>query len=292
MLKGCNIFKKYICKDNRGKIKAGTTALVLSLFMMLQTLPSIASANSLNFSGGYSSSKNMQTGYLVSLDPSNNQTVVPASVNNVNNLVGVITSKNSSNISFNSPGSTIEVGTSGVYNVDVSTINGNISKGDKITASIIEGVGMKAINATRIVGVAIQPFNSNSLGAIKETITGQKNNIIYAGQIQINISVSDYSGLPGSTNTNSLLKPFQNFFAKLVNKNVDQNQTLIAMVLILVCVAVAFSMIIVSTVVSIRSIGRNPLARKGITKHTILIIITVTVILLVSFAAAYFVLVG
>ncbi|MEI7674409.1 MAG: hypothetical protein WCI60_01615 [bacterium] len=244
----------------------------------------------MNFSGGYSSSQNIQTGYLVSLDTTNSQTVDPASVNNVNNLAGVVINRNSSNISFNGPGSTIEVGTSGVYNADVSTINGNISKGDKITASIIEGVGMKATNATRIVGVALQSFNSNSSNAVKETITGQKT--IYAGQIPINISIGDYSGQPIAQSTNPTIRPFQNFFAKTINKNVNQNQTLIAMVLILVCLVVALSLILISTVVSIRSIGRNPLARKGITRHTILIIIAVTVILLVSFVASYFILVG
>ncbi len=292
MLKGCDIFNKFIDGHKRVSYKTGIIMLFSGLFLALQILPGLAFANSLNFSGGYNSSQNMQTGYLVSLDTTNSQTVNPASVNNVNNLVGVIINKNSSSISFNGPGSTIEVGTSGVYSVDVSTINGNISKGDKITASIIEGVGMRATSATRIIGVALSSFSTSSSNAVKETITGQKNNSTYVGQIPINISIGDYAGQPIAQSSNPTIRPFQNFFAKTINKNVDQNQTLIAMVLILVCLVVALSLILISTVVSIRSIGRNPLARKGITRHTILIIIAVTVILLVSFIAAYFVLVG
>ncbi len=198
---------------------------------------------------------------------------------------------NASNISFNNTNSAIQVGTSGIYTADVSNINGDINKGDKITASIIEGYGQKATTATRILGVALESFNSSSKGAVAENI-GNRKNSVYVGQIQINISIGDYSG-PSEVNTTSPeLRPFQNFFEKTVSKTVNQTQTLIAMILILVCLVVALSLILISTIVSIRSIGRNPLARKGITRHTILIIITVIAILIISLIASYLVLVG
>ena len=269
-------------------------SLVGLLLFFIQFYPGTISASSLSFSEGYSSSNNIQIGSIVSLNPKNSQSVITANVNNVNNLLGVIINKNSSNISFNSNQSSLEVGTSGIYATNVSTINGNIAKGDKITASIIEGVGMKATSASRIVGTAINGFDSTAIGASKQDISGAngKKYTVYVGQTLINVSVADFSGLTSTLSENSTIRPCQSFFSKIVHKNVSQSQTVAAMTIIMVCVIVSMFLILASTIVSIRSIGRNPLARKGITRHTILIILMVTAILLISFAAAYLVVAG
>ena len=255
---------------------------------------SLASAATLSFSGGYSSSDNIQVGSIVSLNSKNAQSVVTANINNINNLTGVVIRQNSSNIGFNTTKTSIDVGTSGTYPTDVSTINGNISKGDKITASIIEGVGQKATNATKIIGTALSSFDSGTQGAVKETINTDngKTQTIYAGQILVNVSVADFAGTPVSLSDNTSIRPFQSFFSRIVHKSVTQSQTVTALIILLISIGLSLILILASTVVSIRSIGRNPLASRGITSHTILIIVMVVAIILISFVASYLVIQG
>ena len=254
----------------------------------------LVSAATLSFSGGYSSSDNLQVGSIVSLNSKNAQSVVTANVNNINNLTGVVIRQNSSNIGFNTTKTSIDVGTTGTYPTDVSTINGSISKGDKITASIIEGVGQKATNATRVIGTALSSFDPSTQGAVKETITTDqgKAQTIFAGQILVNVAVADFAGTPVSLSDNSSIRPFQSFFSKIVHKNVTQSQTVTALIILLISIGLSLLLILASTVVSIRSIGRNPLASRGITSHTILIIVMVVAIILISFVASYLVIQG
>lgn len=51
---------------------------------------------------------------------------------------------------------------SGNSYVRVSTINGNIKKGDAITSSKVPGVGMKSTRTGYVVGVALEDFSSNN----------------------------------------------------------------------------------------------------------------------------------
>ena len=280
-----------------GRIKFGLRVrpLFLASFIIFSSsLVGVADAATLSFSGGYSSSDNIQVGSIVSLNSKNAQSVVTANINNINNLTGVVIRQNSSNIGFNTTKTSIDVGTSGSYPTDVSTINGNIAKGDRITASIIEGVGQKATVATRVMGTAVSNFDSSSQGAVKETITlgNGKTQTIYAGQILVNVSVADFAGTPISLSDNSSIRPFQSFFSKIVHKTVTQSQTITALVILLISIGISLLLILASTVVSIRSIGRNPLASRGITSHTILIIVMVVAIILISFVASYLVIQG
>ncbi len=272
----------------------GGILIPISLIILCTISTGFASAATLSFSGGYSSSDNIQVGSIVSLNSKNAQSVVTANVNNINNLTGVVIRQNSSNIGFNTTKTSIDVGTSGSYPTDVSTINGSIAKGDKITASIIEGVGQKATSATRIIGTAASSFDSHSQGAVKETIdTGSgKSQTIYAGQILVNVSIADYAGTPVSLSDNGFIRPFQSFFSRIVHKSVTQSQTITALIIILISIGISLILILASTVVSIRSIGRNPLASRGITSHTILIIVMIIAIILISFVASYLVIQG
>ncbi len=263
--------------------------LLLTFFIF----PTYTYANSLSLSSGYDSKNVLQVGTLVSFDPnSNNQLVVTANVNNANNLVGTVINQNNSNISFSSKNTNLQVGTSGTYLANVSTINGDIHKGDRITASIIEGYGMKALSASRVVGTALNNFSSSSKGATKETLSSDGNKVVYIGQILVSISVSDYSGQSTPNYVNPEIAPFKNFFQSAVNKQVTVNQTVTALAAIFIGLILTVITLTVSIIISVRSIGRNPLARKGITRHTILIIVTVLLILLLSVITAYLILAG
>jgi len=253
-------------------------------------IPHIVFADSLSLSSGYSSTQKLQVGSLTSLDPKNNQNVVSANVNNVNNLAGVVINQNNSNISFDNAKSTYQVGTSGVYSVNVSTINGNISKGDRITASIIEGIGMRASSPSRVIGTALDNFDSKAKGASQQSI--DHNRTIFVGQILVNVAIGDFSGIAVTNPLNPNIAPYQNFFQNVLSKKVSQNQTVTALTIISVGLIITILLILISTIISMRSIGRNPLARKGITRHTILIIVMVTVILCISLITAYLVMAG
>src|SRR5688572_5618673 len=80
-------------------------------------------------------SKEIKPGMVVSLGE--NDEVIPATLENVHSLFGVVISNDASN-DTRKP---VDVATSGVALVSVSNINGNIEKGDAISASSIAGIG-------------------------------------------------------------------------------------------------------------------------------------------------------
>lgn len=280
---------KRIFKINKIKqILFGYRTILLFLTAPL-LIGASASASSLSISDSYPTNSTIQSGYIVSLNSS--QQAELANVNNSNNLLGVVISKNSSNISYNSSATSAQVGTSGSYYVDVSTINGDINTGDRISASIIDGIGQKATKPSRVLGIAEANFNKNSTTATKQDINSQIKNI-YVGQIPVSISVSDFAGIPQPIKTNSLVLKFQSFASKVANKNVSENNALIGLIIFSIGLILAVVMLIFSLTIAVRSIGRNPLAKKGIFRYILLIIVMVIVIITLSTGAAYIVISG
>jgi hypothetical protein len=261
-------------------------ASIISAFIMV-SIPSFA--NALSISSSYSSSQNIEAGYLVSLN--SNQTVSLSNVNNSSNLLGVSIKKNTSNISYNSVSPSLEVGTNGIYQLYVSNINGEINAGDRISPSIVDGVGQKASLPGRVIGVAQSSFNPSSTGTVKRYVNSQHPNI-YFGQITVNVFVSDFSGIQISTSTNNLVSKFQNFSSKVLNKKINQNNALMGLVILSVGMIIALFMLAFSLISTVKNIGRNPLAKTEILRYFLLIMLMVLAIIIISIFTSYLVVTG
>src|SRR5882757_8634946 len=111
-------------------------------------------------SQGYKTkSTNISKGALLSLVSSSSTTVEPANSSNATNLLGVAADKPLIELSGSSESST-QVVVGGSTDVLVSTINGAVKAGDKITASPVSGIGMKAVEAAQVIGTAQASLDS------------------------------------------------------------------------------------------------------------------------------------
>jgi hypothetical protein len=130
----------------------------ISLFAMTLVLSLLASSfvhAATTISQSYTSKTDLPVGSIVSLETNTTDKITPASTDNVDNIFGVVISSTGSLLTVTTEGSSqVQVATSGTLPVLASDFNGEIKRGDHITASPFTGVGMKATNNTRIIGVA------------------------------------------------------------------------------------------------------------------------------------------
>jgi hypothetical protein len=239
-------------------------------------------------SQSYYTSDNLSVGSIVSIQSNTSDHVVPAGIDNTSSLLGVVINSNTSLLTIaNATGNQVQVATSGTIPVLVSSINGPIANGDHITASPIAGVGMKATDNVRIIGVAQSALdNSNSK---QETYTDKsgKKQTVTLGNVPVLINVAYYFKEADKT-----IIPFalQNVADAFAGKAVSTLPILIAaaifVVMLIVVVSIVYSMIRSSII----SVGRNPMSQSAIYRDLIQLSALVIVILGVGLISIYMVL--
>jgi hypothetical protein len=223
-------------------------------------------------------------GALVSTLERDGKTVELASPHSAVRLVGVVSKEPV--VAITGEDDTIEAAVSGTALVLVSDINGEIKAGDKITASPIKGVGMKATADGQIAGTAQSDFQTSgaSTQEIQDATGGR--HTVHVGHIAMQIDVT-YHIVQGS----GLLPPFlQQFANSVAGKQVSLVRILFATVLLLLAVAGIFVLMYSAGRSSISSIGRNPLAEGAVRQGLISMGIISLLILVVTLVAAYLIL--
>jgi hypothetical protein len=136
------------------RLKQGYLAMPMLIALVWLLLPTAVYAIT-TISQGFFTNDQASVGSIISLKKDSSDQVEVANSSNVSNLLGVVVNDGNSLLTLTSgQARQIQVATSGIVQVLVSNINGNISQGDPITASPIAGVGMRATTTTRIVGNA------------------------------------------------------------------------------------------------------------------------------------------
>ncbi len=129
----------------------------------------------------------------------------------VDHAIGVISRTTSflgnSRIS-NNPNTDI-VGYVGQIETKVSTVNGTIHRGDRITTSNIPGIGQKTTSAGQIVGVALEDFDSNNPSQIIPCPDGTDPSI-KCGKIMLYVNPSWYDPDVYITSAGDLNVSFEN----------------------------------------------------------------------------------
>ncbi|HET8670174.1 MAG TPA: hypothetical protein VFM05_05950, partial [Candidatus Saccharimonadales bacterium] len=178
--------------------------------------------------------------------------------------------------------------TSGLTMALVSDINGVVRNGDKVTASPIEGVGMRATESTVVVGTAQGDLGRVDSETRQITTKDGAKRTVKIGLLPVQVSVA-YFTIPEETS------PFvpgflQDLANNVTGRNVSSIRVLVA-ALILVLVFVIVTVLIYSSVrSSIISIGRNPLSESAVRKSLFEVGLTVLAILLFSVLVMYLVL--
>jgi hypothetical protein len=238
-------------------------------------------------SGGYSADGSLALGTVVSLKDNTTDFVVPAKNSNVDGLLGVVIDNQGSLLSVtNTQKSQVQVATSGTADVLVSDINGTVVRGDHITASPIAGVGMKASDNVRIVGIAQGDLSKTGKKTDYKDDKGQSHSTTI-GSVPLLIGVAYYFKEPDKTLVPQAL---QNIANALAGKTVSTLPILISGGIFVVMMVAVASIIYSMIRSSIISVGRNPMSQSAVYRNLIQMTALVLVILGIGFTAMYLVL--
>ncbi|MFZ2252681.1 MAG: beta-propeller fold lactonase family protein [Minisyncoccia bacterium] len=144
-----------LCVDNDGSCNASTTGQITSV--------SSATGNS-DLAEIYFGNEILHMGEIVSL--SGGLSIERASETSAAAIIGVVSTKPGLLLGFDDTSLNLgeegyPVGLKGRVPVKISTENGPIKKGDRITISSISGIGMKATESSRVVGIALEDFDGS-----------------------------------------------------------------------------------------------------------------------------------
>lgn len=215
-------------------------------------------------------------------------TAAKATSDHAAQLIGVVA--NQPLIAINSDSQQVQVVTSGITAAAVSDINGEVRVGDKITASPIEGVGMKALTSSEIVGTA-ETNLAGSGGMLTKTITdvNGKSTTVHIGTVQVQVNVSYY--VAPQSRLSAIVPTFLvNLGSSIAGKDLSPLRVLIGFSSLLIGFLIAGIMLQTAIRSGIISLGRNPLAHSVLRRGLIDVMVTSVSVLLITIAAFYLIL--
>lgn len=263
----------------------GWLAGVAGAFTLLTPMPAVAA--SANLSHSFHATSTIAVGSLVSSDTTRSDYVVLANTDNGAHLLGVAVKPSDSLLAVDPSNTTVQVATSGVASVLVSTLNGPIKVGDQIAVSPFGGVGMEARPESEVIGVAQSAFNTSSSGARTESVTDKQgqSHSISVGFIRLTIGV----GLAPSS-AQAAQNGLQRFGQSLTGHPVSTVRVVISLVIALAALAALIVLTYSSIYGSIIAVGRNPLAKNSIFRTLSLVLAMSLGLALLAAAAIFFIL--
>lgn len=261
----------------------------MSAITLATVLVFIASANVravTTISQSYSTKADLAVGSIVSLEKNTNDKVLAASSDNAENIFGVVISATGSLLTVTSDEENqVQVATSGTLPVLVSDFNGEIKQGDHITASPVTGVGMRATNNSRIIGIA----QGEMVGIKKEkykTKDGQEKEVT-VGQAMLLVNVAYFFKEPEKT---IIPAAIQNVANGLAGKKVETLPILLAAGVFLIMLIIVSSFVYSMIHSSIISVGRNPMSQAAIYRDLLQMSSLVLTILAAGLVSIYLIL--
>lgn len=247
------------------KNRRGARALLAGLWATgLVAVSALAGASSANISKSYKAVEIISNGSIVSLDVRRADYVAPANLTNAARLLGVVLASDDSLLAVNPDESGVQVATSGSVTTFVSTLNGDIRLGDAVAVSPFNGVGMKAGEGDRVIGLAQTDFNGNSEGASRQNVRDRSGRVkpVAVGYVRLNIAIGTNN--PALTQ-NALQRVAQSVTGK---SSIPTMRLVVSAIIILVALIAIVTLTYSSIYGSIMSVGRNPLAKYAIFRAT------------------------
>lgn len=165
--------------------------------------------------------------------------------------------------------------TSGVAQVRVSAVSGNIVQGDFVSTSETPGVGQKAVRNGYVVGTALEDYAPQNPDDI--------------GSITVAINVHPAAGLTGPGS--NLLQFIREGIAVPLFEPLESLRYILAVAMVLISFTLGMIYFGRASRAGIEAIGRNPLAQRMIQLSVVLNIVLTIVIVLVGLAIAYLILI-
>jgi hypothetical protein len=229
-------------------------------------------------------SSDITAGTILSLTSQNG--VVEPATSSGKVLAGVATSKPVLELSSGGTHS-VQVAVGGTAQVLVSDINGDVLVGDKIAASPITGVGMKAVSSAEIVGTAQSSLGS--VPTVKRSVTdlAGKQTDVKVGLVPVSVNVEFYAASSGSA-LSAFVPPFlQNLANAISGKEVSPLRVIVGLLVLLAGTVAVIIMLTTAIKSGIISIGRNPLAEGALRKGLIDVLLAAIGVLFITTALVY-----
>lgn len=190
-------------------------------------------------------------------------------------MFGVVTEEPALTMDDTNLESSIFVVSEGEAFVKVSSINGDITRGDFLTSSEIPGVAQKADVSGQIVGIALQDYSSDNPELIDDILVQMD---IRANVVQANVRVNLIDALRSGTQAPFLtpLTSLRYILAALVTGG---------------SFVIGFASFGKTSGSGVEALGRNPLAHKTIQRSIIFNLVLTAIIMMVGLVLAYLILV-
>lgn len=271
----------------RWKLVAGVAPLLLLMGASLVVgFPSESLAN--QFATGYRAEATLPAGMMVSVVDEDERLVEPANQGNIDDLLGVVISGEDAVFRVTSGDDDVQVVTSGLTEVLVTDTNGEISEGDYVTASSINGIGMRSDqDHARVLGRAQSDFHDPATRRV-ETEDGEAREVNVA-RIPIVIHVG---GNPEVIQEDTPLPGFvQGLANELAGEPVAPARIMIALIVITGGIIGATMLLYGAVSSTIIAIGRNPLSDTSIYAGLLRMVLIALAIISFSVALGYVVVV-
>lgn len=164
---------------------------------------------------------------------------------------------------------------SGVAKVRVSTVNGNISKGDFLTTSELSGIAQKADKNGYVLGSALEDYENEDSEQI--------------GTVLVALNIHPAAGLTGARS--DLLIALRQGLRAPIFDPLDSLRYFLAALIVLMSFGLGFVYFGRVGKTGVEAIGRNPLASKMIQLSVIIHVVVTIVIILVGLFLAYLILI-
>jgi len=234
-------------------------------------VPALVSAQGAISQGFKTDDSAASIGSLVSLETGNRNFIQLATSDKANQLVGVVGQKPL--VALGDGSQQVQVVVSGLAPTLVSNINGDIKVGDKVTASPLRGIGMKAVNSSQVVGIAESSLSESPTSTHTLTDKAGKTVQVKIGTISVQVNVSYYAAPQSKLDT--IVPTFLvNLGSAVAGKDVSPLRVLLSSLCLLVGFIGAGIMLQAAIRSGILSIGRNPLAHSALRRSLIDVLLT------------------
>ena len=259
---------------------------IAGLFLCALALQAPSVFATTQMSQGYFSDNNIPIGSIISLKEGSDDAVEPSLSKNVDNTLGVSVNSGESLLTVTHENKVqTQVATSGTVPILVSDINGEIKRGDHITASPLAGVGMKATANVRIVGIAQGDMKNAKKQTIKDS--AGKEQTVMLGEVPVLVNVAYFFKEPDKTVVPGAL---QNVANALAGRDVSTLPIVLSSLVFLIMLIVVSSIIYSMIKSSIISVGRNPMSQSAVYRDLIQMSALVIGILAVGTVSIYLIL--
>jgi hypothetical protein len=289
-----------LSKKNVGYLLALTSASALIAVMAIAVaLPmgalfgSESKVQAQTVARSYTAESQLQPGMVVQL-AGDKTTVKAVTEADASKMLGIVIQPNDAPLSLSesaAAGQQVYVATNGTYKLLVSNQNGVINKGDYVVISSIDGVAMKANDkAQYVVGKTLQAFDGKT-SVLSQTVVkdskGESHTVTF-GAVSVDINVGRNPLQKTAAPPASSLPGFiQKASESIANKSVTPVRVYISLAVLLITAVIVCTVLYAGIRSSMTSLGRNPLARKGIMRNLLQIVLVGIIILIVGLFAVY-----